>query len=66
MTPIAYAKNEIKNGRFPMIVISGGEYGTYWLHDADWRMLDCRAFNSKEAAEKFRSKTLDKAAKVIN
>lgn len=62
--PIAYAKNEIENGRFPMMVIEAGAFGTFWLHDNDYRMLDCKGFTSREAAEKFRSKTLDKALKV--
>jgi hypothetical protein len=63
-TPFTYAKNEIQNGRFPMIVIEAGEYGTFWLHDADYRMLDCKAFTSREAAEKARSRFLDKAMKA--
>ena len=62
--PSTYAKNEIANGRFPMMIIEGGQNGTFWLHDGDFRMLDCKGFTSREAAEKFRSKTLDKAAKA--
>lgn len=59
--PITYAKNEVANGRFPMMVIEPGEYGTFWLHDGDYKMLDCKSFPSREAAEKFRSKIVDKA-----
>ncbi|UYE95859.1 hypothetical protein KNLIENLN_00046 [Sinorhizobium phage NV1.1.1] len=66
LKPITYAKNEIKNGRFPMMVIEAGEFGTFWLHDNDYRMLDCKGFTSREAAERFRSKTLDRAIKAAH
>lgn len=62
--PATYAKNEVANGRFPMMVIEAGEYGTYWLHDADYRMLDGKAYTSREAAEKARSKIVAKAVKL--
>lgn len=63
LKPITYAKNEIAIGRFPMMVIESGEFGTFWLHDTDYKMLDCKSFNSREAAEKFRSKIIEKASK---
>ncbi len=62
--PVTYAKQEIAAGRFPMMVIEAGQYGTFWLHDRDYRMLDCKSFSSKEAAEKYRSKIIDKAHKI--
>lgn len=65
-TPATYAKNEITNGRFPMMVIEAGEYGTFWLHDADYRMLDGKAYNSREAAEKARSKFIEKASRWVH
>lgn len=61
MTPAQYAKQEITNGRFPMMVVQPGEHGTFWLHDGDFRMLDGRCFTSREAAEKLRSKIIQTA-----
>lgn len=63
LKPINYAKQELAAGRFPMMVIETGENGTFWLHDADFRMLDCKAFTSRGAAEKFRSKIIEKAVR---
>jgi hypothetical protein len=64
-TPATYAKNEVTNGRFPHMTIQAGEYGTFWLHDADFRMLDGKAYISREAAEKARSGFIDKASRWI-
>jgi hypothetical protein len=63
MTPAKYAKAKIQNGEFPMMVIEAGEHGTFWLHDCDFKMLDCKAFTSKESAEKFRSKVIERASR---
>jgi hypothetical protein len=65
MTATQYAKNEIINGRFPSMQVVPGEFGTFWLESADCRTLDGACFTSREAAEKARSKALDKAAKFI-
>lgn len=62
--PLSYAKRVIRSGTHPMMVIEPGAYGTFWLHDADYRMLDCKAFASKEAAETFRSKIIEKAVRL--
>ncbi|MFC3206862.1 hypothetical protein [Aquamicrobium soli] len=64
-TPAAYAKDEVTNGRFPHMTIQAGECGTFWLHDADYRMLDGKAYTSREAAEKARSRFVEKAARWI-
>lgn len=63
-TPAAYAKNEVVNGRFPMMVIEPGEHGTFWLHDAEFRMLDGKAYTSREGAEKARSKFIERASRL--
>jgi len=55
----AYVRNEIKAGRFPSIMIDAGNNGTFWLHDADWRMLDHKTLTSREAAENMRSKAIE-------
>jgi len=65
MTPSSYAKNEVRNGRFPMIVIEPGLFGSFWLHDADYKMLEGKAYTSRDAAEKARSKIIEKASKLI-
>jgi len=59
----AYVKNEVVNGRFPTVMIQTGEYGTFWLYDAEWKLLDCKVLTSREAAEKLRSKAIDAAVK---
>lgn len=58
-----YAKKEIAAGRFPNISIKPGEYGTFWLYDADWNLLDCKTLTSREAAEKLRTKAIEAAMK---
>ncbi len=59
----AYIKNEITNGRFPTVTIKPGEYGTYWMYDGDWKLLDCKTLTSREAAENLRSKAIEAAVK---
>ena len=63
MTPATYAKNEIKAGRFPSMMISAGQNGTFWLDDAEFKTLENACFMSREAAEQARSKAIDKAMK---
>ena len=65
MTAAQYAKNETLNGRFPSMLVVAGEFGTFWLESADYRTLDGACFTSREAAEKARSKAIEKAAKFI-
>lgn len=65
MKPIEYAKQEVAAGRFPMMVIEAGEAGTFWMHDRDFRMLDCKPFLSRERAEKFRSDVVSKALESV-
>lgn len=62
-SPIKYAKEMVAAGKFPMMVIEPGENGTFWLHDADFNMLDCMPFMSREKAELHRSKIIAKAGK---
>lgn len=64
--PLAYAKQEIAAGRHPSIIIEPGEFGTFWLHDGDWKMLDAPAYLSREAAAKARSKIIEKAYKACD
>ena len=63
MKPIEYAKQEVAAGRFPMMLIEAGQAGTFWVHDRDFGMLDCKPFLSREKAEKFRSDVVSKASK---
>ena len=63
MKVAAYIKKEITEGRFPMIMIKSGEYGTFWLYDADWQILDCKTLMSFEVAEKLRSKAIEAGTK---
>lgn len=65
MTPTKYAKNETINGRFPQMSVVPGEFGTFWLEDSNYRTLDGACFTSREAAEKARSKAIEKAARYI-
>lgn len=64
-TPTQYAKQQITAGAFPMMVIEAGRFNTFWLHDSDYRMLDSKAFTSREAAEKARSRAIDSARRLI-
>jgi len=55
----AYIKNEITEGRFPTIMIEAGEFGTFWMYDGDWKILDCKTLTSRESAENLRSKAIE-------
>lgn len=63
MTLTQYAKQEITSGRFVETSIVPGEFGTFWIEDRNYRTIDGACFNSREAAEKARSKAIDKAMK---
>lgn len=64
MSPLQYAKKEFAKGCFPSITIDA-ELGQFYLCDNNFKMLGGPAFSSRDAAEAFRSKTLDRARKVI-
>lgn len=63
MTPAQYAKTKVINGELPSMKIEKGNFGAFWLHDADYKMLKCNAFISREAAEKYRSKVIETAVR---
>lgn len=63
MKPFNYAKNEILAGKFPQIGIFHVA-GSYYLTDADDKLLSGKTYDSKEAAITDRSKILDRARKA--
>lgn len=65
MTPFQYAKSKIAAGQFANMVISAGQFGTYWIEDENFSSLKGACFTSREAAEKARSKAIDKAMKIV-
>lgn len=65
-TPFQYAKQMMQAEKFPTMTIVAGENGTFWLHDADWKMLDGKAYLSKDAAMKHRSQIIDRARRAVH
>lgn len=65
MTALQYAKAKIAAGQFANMTIEPGQYGTFWLGDDNFNSFPGASFTSREAAEKARSKILDKAMKAV-
>lgn len=66
MTIAAYIKSERLAGRFPSMPIDGGG-GRYFICDSEWKMIaDQRNwFNTREKAEAYRTKMLDKKVRYV-
>lgn len=66
MTIAAYIKSERLAGRFPSMPIDGVD-GRFWLCDSDWVCItdDLNWFNTREKAEAFRTKMLDKKVRYV-
>lgn len=59
------APDNIEDDAEAMAILAAGEFGTFWLHDADWKMLDGKAYSSKDAAMKGRSQIIDRARRSV-
>lgn len=66
MTIAAYIKSERLAGRFPSMPIDSLA-GVFWLCDSDWKLIDDDKnwFTTREKAEAYRTKMLDKKVRYV-